>query len=77
LIGKETDFSLSLAGYYLSLILNDHGKVVSNEEVHVECDPLSDLIHANIWEIIIVVHPNTIDRSDTHGEYASIDVWVY
>ena len=68
--------SLSLAGHDLSFILNNHGKVVSDKEVHVECDPLSDLIYIDAGEVIGEVHADASHSCNEKPIHTSVNQGV-
>jgi len=68
--------SLSLAGNDLSLVLDYHGKVISDKKVHVESYPLADLINVDAGKVIVKVHAYSSYASNEEPIDASVNQGV-
>ena len=67
--------SLLLNRAYHGLVSHDIGQVEPEEEIYVEGDPLSYLVHGDAHDLGAEVHADAVDGHEDESDYAAVDDW--
>ena len=67
--------SLLLNRAHHGLVSHDVGQVESQEEINVEGDPLTDLVHGDAGDFGAEVHRDAIDGDKDEPDDATVDDW--
>ena len=57
------------------LVSHDVGQVEPQEEIDVESDPLTDLVHGDAHDLGAEVHADAVDGHEDESNYAAVDDW--